>query len=109
MASQVGGGGRQEELTEKTLKKEEVINSPTLLRSTLLLLDLQHGGLHIMKFGLLLSWVPYPTERGVSVIHDCCSVAQSCPILCDPVDCSKRGFPVLDHLSVCSNSCPLSQ
>ena len=24
----------------------------------------------------------------------CCPVAQSCPILCDPVDCSTPGFPV---------------
>ena len=28
----------------------------------------------------------------------CCSVAQSCPILCDPMDCSTPGFPVLHHL-----------
>ena len=28
----------------------------------------------------------------------CCSVAQTCPILCDPMDCSTLGFPVLHHL-----------
>ena len=28
----------------------------------------------------------------------CCSVTQSCPTLCDPVDCSMPGFPVLYHL-----------
>ena len=28
----------------------------------------------------------------------CYSVAQSCPILCNPMDCSKPGFPVLHHL-----------
>ena len=28
----------------------------------------------------------------------CCSVAQSCPTLCDPMDCSTPGFPVLNHL-----------
>ena len=28
----------------------------------------------------------------------CCSVAQSCPILCNPIDCSMLGFPVLHHL-----------
>ena len=28
----------------------------------------------------------------------CCSVAQSCLILCDPTDCSTPGFPVLHHL-----------
>ena len=29
----------------------------------------------------------------------CCSVAQSCPTLCDPMSCSTPGFPVLCHLS----------
>ena len=28
----------------------------------------------------------------------CCSVAQSCPTLCDPTDCSAPDFPVLHHL-----------
>ena len=28
----------------------------------------------------------------------CCSVAQSCPTLCDSVDCRTPGFPVLHHL-----------
>ena len=28
----------------------------------------------------------------------CCSVAQSCPTLCDPVDCSTPGFSVLHYL-----------
>ena len=28
----------------------------------------------------------------------CCSVAQSCPTLCYPMDCSTPGFPVLHHL-----------
>ena len=28
----------------------------------------------------------------------CCSVAQSCPTLCSPVDCSRPGFPVLHQL-----------
>ena len=28
----------------------------------------------------------------------CFSVAQSCPTLCNPVDCSTLGFPVLHHL-----------
>ena len=37
------------------------------------------------------------------------SVAKSCPTLCDPMDCSTLGFPVLHYLPVCSNSCPLSQ
>ena len=33
-------------------------------------------------------------------IELCCySVAQSCPTLCDPIDCSTPGFPVLPYLS----------
>ena len=28
----------------------------------------------------------------------CCSVAQLCPTLCDPMNCSTSGFPVLHYL-----------
>ena len=40
----------------------------------------------------------------------CCPVTQSCPNLCDSMDCNIPGSPVL-HCSpgVCSNSCPLNQ
>ena len=34
----------------------------------------------------------------VSVSHCCCLVAQLCPTLWDPMDCSTSGFPVLHHL-----------
>ena len=30
--------------------------------------------------------------------YSCCSVAQWCPTLCDPMDCSMPVFPVLHHL-----------
>ena len=45
------------------------------------------------------------------ITYGCCSVTQSCPTLCDPMDCSMPGFPVIDHLSprACSNSHPTSQ
>ena len=39
----------------------------------------------------------------------CCSATKSYVTLCDPMDCSKPGFPVLHSLSVCASSCPLSQ
>ena len=39
----------------------------------------------------------------------CCSVAKSCLILCDPMDCSTPGSSGPRYLGVCSNSCPLSQ
>ena len=31
-------------------------------------------------------------------LHCCGSVAQSCPTLCNPMNCSAPGFPVLHHL-----------
>ena len=41
---------------------------------------------------------------------DCyCLATQLCLTLCDSMDCSTPGFPVLHHLWVCSNSCPSSQ
>ena len=37
--------------------------------------------------------------KDVSIkINCCCSVAKSCPTLCDPMDCSTPGFPVLHCL-----------
>ena len=32
------------------------------------------------------------------VLPNCCSVAKLCPTLCNPMDCSMPGFPVLCHL-----------
>ena len=40
-------------------------------------------------------------EQSDPVIHyicHCCSVAQSCPTLCDPTDCSPPGLPVHHQL-----------
>ena len=36
--------------------------------------------------------------RSVFKICRCYSVTQSCPTLCDPMDCSTPGFPVLHYL-----------
>ena len=38
----------------------------------------------------------------------CCSLAQSCPTLCVPMDSSMPGFPVLHYLPEFAQSCPLS-
>ena len=51
----------------------------------------------------------YPESLGQDYYCCCCSVTQSCPTLCDPMDCGTPGFPVLHCLPVCSNSCPLSR
>ena len=39
-------------------------------------------------------------------LKHCCSVAQLCLTLCDPMDYSTPGFPVHRFPEVCSNSCP---
>ena len=49
-------------------------------------------------------WIPYlptcPIGFTLASLHICChcSVTQSCPTRCNPVDCSMTGFPVLHHL-----------
>ena len=47
-----------------------------------------------------LGRVPEDHERQLpdAVQDACCSVAHSCLILCDPINCSTPGFPVLHHL-----------
>ena len=44
-----------------------------------------------------------PTEKWTTDVNMCiycssCLVAQSCPTLCDPMDCSLPGFPVHHEL-----------
>ena len=39
-----------------------------------------------------------PTPLGQMQGTHCCSIAQSCPTLCDPIVCSTPGFPILHHL-----------
>ena len=41
---------------------------------------------------------PQPQRANACISCCCCSVAQSCPTLCDPMACSTPGFPVLCHL-----------
>ena len=49
-------------------------------------------------------WWGWVTAQGgvlatASLDHgSCCSLAKSCPTLCDPTGCSKPGFPVPHHL-----------
>ena len=48
----------------------------------------------------ILEWVAIPFSRGSSRPRDRTqvSVTKSCPTLCNPVDCSTPGFPVLHYL-----------
>ena len=34
----------------------------------------------------------------------CCSVAQLCPTICEPMDCSTPGFPIPHHLLECAQT-----
>ena len=50
---------------------------------------------------MLLTWslqVSACVNPALHVTCYCCLVTQRCPTLCDPMDCSKPGFPVLHHL-----------
>ena len=57
-----------------------------------------------------LSLTPNGPQTGVDTTllcrSRCCSVAQSCPTLCNPMNCSTPGFPVPQYLLVFA--CPLS-
>ena len=62
-------------------------------------------------FNDLGSWPSEAQERGLLTsqhlintyllrrrLNYCCSIAKSCPTLCDPMDCSTPSFPVLHYL-----------
>ena len=51
-----------------------------------------------MKWKELRSPSPRLTWSPASIIHGCCSIPQSCLTLCDPMDRSTPGFPVLHPL-----------
>ena len=43
-------------------------------------------------------WQEYREKENLVHGGCCCPVTQSCSVLCDPMDCSTPGFPVLHHL-----------
>ena len=51
-------------------------------------------------YGVTQSWTPLKRLSNSSSRHSVqfSSVTQSCPTLCDPMDCSMPGFPVHPHL-----------
>ena len=76
-----------------------------------------HTHVHTHKHtSFSLSWMPflYSVWRLCHFYHNSSCVwcvhliVQSCLTLCDPMDCSTPGFPVLHYLRVCSNICPFS-
>ena len=50
------------------------------------------------EHGSLAPPPPKKKKTGQKGSYCCCSVAQSCPTLCDPMDCSTPGFPVFHCL-----------
>ena len=63
---------------------------------------------YIIMWCSLICWI----YGWIKWLDCCCSAANwTCLTLCDPMDCSTPGFPVLPSPSprVCSNSCPLSR
>ena len=82
---------------------------------------LRHSTLCATIYNFNLCW-DFPGGPVVKILHfhctghvnclipGCCSVAKSCPVLCDPMECSTSSSPFL-QLSprVCSNSPPLSR
>ena len=57
-------------------------------------------GLHLLPL-IFSVHIPLPLAclgPGRACSHRCCSLTQSCLTLCDPMDCSTPGFPVLHYL-----------
>ena len=44
------------------------------------------------------AFLQFMCRKYYRVMDCCCSVTQSCPALCESMDCSMPGFPVLHHL-----------
>ena len=72
----------------QSLGWEEPLEKEMANHSSVLAFEIpeEPGGLQSM--GLQKSWIQ------LSYLFSCCSVAKSCPTLCNPMDCSTPGFPV---------------
>ena len=67
---------------------------PTSLSSTSSIRPFLTTFLHLLSTVLTI----YPNLfLKITLWGGCCSFAQSCPTLCNPMDCSTPGFPVLLH------------
>ena len=56
----------------------------------------EHGGCHTC--GSFMGWTWRETYHSIAFLCCCNSVSQLCPALCNPVNCSTPGFPVLHYL-----------
>ena len=61
-----------------------------------------HRYLKVNKFACFSPVNPFHVSlilrQSRSLKEDCCSLPKSCPTLCQPMNCSKPGFPVLHYL-----------
>ena len=78
--------------------KDQFINVPLdwQPQQSLLSLLTRCINVHLVK-----RWICIYAYRDVlsyTIAYICCSFAQSCPTLCNPMDCSMPAFPVLHHL-----------
>ena len=53
---------------------------------------------HYNRVGQAPDWHPHTALNHLQMQDCCCSVTKSCPTLCDSINCSMPGFPVLHHL-----------
>ena len=63
--------------------------------------DLPHTGIKPVSPAWQVNSLPLSHQGSQvdrKVIQPCCSVTQSCPTLCDPMDCSIPGLPVPHYL-----------
>ena len=60
--------------------------------------DMKSWPVHVgLDYGPFHRWLPRNGASVESRMWFCCSVAKSCLTLCDPMDCSTPGFPVLHY------------
>ena len=90
------------------LRQEEYFMCMRFFCCFLQLLCTSHLGFYPNSFAVSWSWPNFdscfqnvtddPLPITVKLMCCCCSVADLCLILCEPMDCSTLGFPVLHHL-----------
>ena len=62
------------------------------------MLCVNYISIKLIAFEEIVNWGEKSKELNEGFYCCCCSVAQSCPTLWDPMDCSMPGSPVLHHL-----------
>ena len=76
-------------------------NSDMQVRSTMICIPIlsslpETGNPFFVTSNDIIRFTPY--DLFYKAFGNCYSVTQLCPALCDPIDCSTPGFPVLHHL-----------